>query len=57
LRAPLLNNSHEELVQRIERDLLDSYDEELEQKIEARDPQDSIDGLGRARSCTTTRLG
>lgn len=52
-----MNNSHEELVQRIERDLLDSYDEELEQKIEARDPQDSIDGLGRARSCTTNRLG
>jgi len=31
--------SHDELVRRIERDLLDSYDEELELEIEDRDPQ------------------
>lgn len=47
-----MNNSHEELVQRIERDLLDSFDEELELEIEDRDPQDSTDGLGSARSST-----
>jgi polyphosphate kinase len=31
--------SHDELVRRIERDLLDSYDEELELEIEDRDPE------------------
>ena len=45
-----MNNSHEELVRRIERDLLDSYDEELELEIEDRDPPDSLDGLSSARS-------
>jgi len=47
-----MNNSHENLVQRIERDLLDSCDEELELEIEDRDPQDSMDGLDSARSPT-----
>jgi len=47
-----MNNSHEDLVHRIERDLLDSCDEELELEIEDRDPQDSMDGLDSARSPT-----
>jgi polyphosphate kinase 2 len=47
-----MNNSHEELVQRIERDLLDSYDEELELEIDDRDPTDRLDGLDGAGSAT-----
>jgi polyphosphate kinase 2 len=45
-----MNNSHEELVRRIERDLLDSYDEELELEIEDRDPPDGLGGPSSARS-------
>ena len=45
-----MNKSHEELVQRIERDLLDSYDEELELEIDDRDPHGSLDGLDGAGS-------
>ncbi len=41
-----MNQSHEDLMKRIERDLLDSYDEELELEIEDRDPSDQLDGLG-----------
>jgi polyphosphate kinase 2 len=47
-----MNNSHEELVQRIERDLLDSYDEELELEIDDRDPTDRLDGLDSAGGTT-----
>ena len=45
-----MNNNHEDLVRRIERDLLDSYDEELELEIEDRDPPNSLDGINSARS-------
>jgi polyphosphate kinase 2 len=45
-----MNNSHEELVRRIERDLLDSYDEELELEIEDRDPPDGLGGQSIARN-------
>jgi polyphosphate kinase 2 len=45
-----MNNSHEELVRRIERDLLDSYDEELELEIEDRDPPDGLGGPSIARN-------
>jgi polyphosphate kinase 2 len=45
-----MNNSHEELARRIERDLLDSYDEELELEIDDHDPRDTLDGLNIARS-------
>jgi polyphosphate kinase 2 (PPK2 family) len=38
-----MSPNHEELVQRIERDLLDSYDEELELEIEDRDLPDGLD--------------
>ncbi len=37
-----MTSNHEELIKRIERDLLDSYDEELELEIEDRNPE----GLG-----------
>jgi polyphosphate kinase 2 len=47
-----MNNSHEELVQRIERDLLDSYDEELELEIDDRDPTDRLDGPDSAGGTT-----
>jgi len=47
-----MNNSREEMVQRIERDLLDSYDEELELEIDDRDPTDRLDGLDSAGSAT-----
>jgi polyphosphate kinase 2 len=42
-----MNPNHDELVQRIERDLLDSYDEELELEIEDRDLPDGLDTLDR----------
>ena len=47
-----MNNSHEELVQHIEHDLLDSYDEELELEIDDRDPTDRVDRLDSAGSAT-----
>ena len=47
-----MNNSHEELVRRMERDLLDSHDEELELEIEDLEPPDSLDGLDSVRSPT-----
>ena len=37
---------HEDLVKRIERDLIDSYDEELELEIEDRDPHAATQALG-----------
>ena len=40
-RPPL----HQELVERIERDLLDSYDEELELEVEDRDPSGFLEPL------------
>ena len=45
-----MSPNHEELVQRIERDLLDSYDEELELEIEDRDLPESLDGLDTPRT-------
>ena len=44
---------HDELVERIERDLIDSYDEELELEIEDRDPRGF---LGEAGATEATEL-
>ena len=41
---------HDELMARIERDLLDSYDEELEMEIEDRTSEDVLSGSDGARS-------
>jgi polyphosphate kinase 2 len=47
-----MNISHEDLAKRIERDLLDSYDEELELEIDDRDPTERLEGLDSAGSTT-----
>ena len=44
-----MTSNHEELIKRIERDLLDSYDEELELEIEDRNPE----ALGDLGACHT----
>ena len=41
---------HEEMMSRIERDLIDSYDEELEMEIEDRTAEDVLSGGGTTRS-------
>src|SRR5262245_48896533 len=41
--------SHDELLRRIERELIDGYDEELELEIEDRDPEQFIDADPAAR--------
>ena len=41
-----MSANHQELLLRIERDLLDSYDEELELEIEDRDPTTALGDLG-----------
>jgi polyphosphate kinase 2 len=51
MTRPLLPDDHDELLRRIERDLLDGYDEELELEIEDR----SLDGLGPASDDETQR--
>jgi polyphosphate kinase 2 len=49
--TPAMNlPDHTHLMQRIEADLLDSYDEELELEIEDRDPNDITDGLARSQT-------
>ena len=42
----MVSQSHDELLKRIERDLLDSYDEELELEIEDRHSPEVIEALG-----------
>ncbi len=42
----MVSQSHDELLKRIERDLLDSYDEELEREIEDRHSPEVIEALG-----------
>jgi len=42
----MASSSHEDLMLRIHRDLIDSYDEELEMEIEDRDPENAGDALG-----------
>ena len=44
----MVSQSHDELLKRIERDLLDSYDEELELEIEDRHSPEVINALGTA---------
>ena len=46
---------HEALVKRIERDLIDSYDEELELEIEDRDPSGFVTGHGSEADETSAR--
>jgi hypothetical protein len=49
---------HRELLERIERELIDSYDEELELEIEDRDPDRQLEpGLARALHDRPRRLG
>src|SRR6185436_7538699 len=49
MNKPVLPDS-DELVSRIERDLIDSYDEELEMEIEDRNADDVLAGGGSTRS-------
>jgi hypothetical protein len=48
-------SNHDELMQRLQRELLDSYDEELEMEIEDRDVEGGLTGSAHPMRCSCRR--